>query len=163
MTVPNHDLLCVCSFIMLSHSVNITLPWTLGVFMIRDFMGLSGDRASAQLSGSAEASASLPSPDNLPSATATDDLSLYEGSSLDASDTQEELLLEATEKRQKQEHMVGLRAGILSASFSLSQVCVKTSHMHYRALEYFKSCSHAACVSTVRAWFASAYTPGLVS
>jgi hypothetical protein len=97
---------CCCSVIMLSHSVNMTLPWTLGVFMVRDFMGISGDKnASAHLSSSHASDVALPSPQSLDSTT-------YEYG----------LNLQDDEKRQKLEHLVGYRAGILSAAFSVSQV-----------------------------------------
>ena len=115
----------VCSVIMLSHSVNLTLPWTLGVFMVRDFMHLSGESASEQLSGSGETSAlaRLRSPTSLPTAVPADDLNLPDGNNSSNGRVHQDLSLEQAEEAEKQEQLVGYRAGILSAAFSLAQVC----------------------------------------
>ena len=65
-----------CSFYMFTYSVNLTLIWAVGVYMVRSFMGL-------------HSAAFTSDPEN---------------------------------REQDVEHLVGTRAGILSAAFSLPQV-----------------------------------------
>jgi hypothetical protein len=125
---------------MLSHSVNITLPRTLGVFMVLDFMDLNGDHSGATHLTGLHASGQYLNPATLLSAQA-------EGAMLEdaSSDTPEsapqhplqstrapqQLSFEGAQKRKQLEHLVGYRAGILSAAFSLSQVCTQQRNVMY--------------------------------
>lgn len=82
--------------------------------MVRDFMGLSGSHAASnQLQG-----------DDTYSNSQTLSTPAVEVLSLNATSIAEapEAAFEEDEKRQQLEHLVGYRAGILSASFSFSQV-----------------------------------------
>lgn len=82
--------------------------------MVRDFMGLSGSHAALnQLQG-----------DDIYSNSQTLSTPAVEVLSLNATSIAEapEAAFEEDEKRQQLEHLVGYRAGILSASFSFSQV-----------------------------------------
>lgn len=111
---------------MLSHSVNITLPWTLGVFMVRDFMHLNGESANEQLSGRDEsAQARNHSALGLPDATPAGNPSMHNSSDLSQGLAEQELSVQQVAEKDRQEHLVGFRAGILSAAFSSSQVCIR--------------------------------------
>ena len=93
--------------------------------MVRDFMHLSGENSSEQLLGSGETSAlaHLQTPPSLPAVTPADNPDLYDGSNSSNGSVHQELSLEQAEEAEKQEQLVGYRAGILSAAFSLVQVC----------------------------------------
>ena len=94
--------------------------------MVRDFMNLSGESANAQPSGSDETSALARnhSPLGLPEATPAGNPSMHNSSNLNQGSADQELSLQQVAEKDKQEHLVGFRAGILSAAFSSSQVCI---------------------------------------
>lgn len=135
------DIVVSYSVIMCTHAVNITLPWTLGVFMIRDFMGISrggpsgmgeeGMFTSPQAGppGLLDAATPLPSFAEMPSvapmvvpAASSADALVPEAQDADSITSPGTTHDSSDDKRAQLEHLVGFRAGILSAAFSFSQV-----------------------------------------
>eukprot|EP00892_Ulva_mutabilis_P010644 jgi/Ulvmu1/7952/UM004_0185.1 len=119
------------SLIMCMHSINITLPWTIGVFMIRNFMGIGHDEmalggthlnndstwsAAAPVGWSSAAVAPAPELWVLASSQPGQgggDFQTPRIGNLTAVSSEEKVHLEA---------QVGYQAGILSSAFSIAQV-----------------------------------------
>lgn len=112
------------------HSINITLPWTIGVFMVRNFMGIGhGDMPmispssnqempwSAAAPSSWSEAALAPSPDVYVEKAARPDL---DGEP--SANVQRGSAPSAEEQKVRLEAHVGYQAGILSSAFSISQV-----------------------------------------
>jgi hypothetical protein len=132
-----------CSVIMCTHAVNITLPWTLGVYMVRDYMGISqGPHTTAVVDNwapsqtedpsvilnttSPQSAAGEPDPTaRLPEEHVTAAEAPGPGitNAQVASKLPEDADIISNNEHAKFEHLVGVRAGILSAAFSFSQVC----------------------------------------
>jgi len=112
------------------HSINITLPWTIGVFMVRNYMGIGGNEvpnghevrpdvsspAAAPISGHSTAPAPMPYLESNEIMIPHIDGSSYE----DSLSTKQ--IHEEDADKVHLEARVGYMAGILSSAFSISQV-----------------------------------------
>jgi hypothetical protein len=96
--------------------------------MVRDFMGLNGDSSDATHLTGLDASGQYLSPPALLPAQ-PEGAMLKDASSDTPESAPQELSFEDAQKRQQLEHLVGYRAGILSAAFSLSQVCTQQQYV----------------------------------